>query len=232
MTPEQAVLLLCDEYDAPFKDSSGNVKITIQYRIDWIRKNIAPEKIEHFVKKLMLNVQSQYLKAGRLPGLDVFESMIKPSTEELETEAAQMFDKLMNNVNIYRDFVTDNPRLMSGVIRLGGWKEICHSSRDSHTFMRDRFIREYVNCEPSMIPLEPSRGIGTSGKEVFIGKDRSAVRIENTLNQKRLNSVMSNLIDNVNGIEKPLCDFDIDQESPEKDIDEQVERAFGKIKTH
>ena len=178
MTAEQAVLLLCEEYNASPTDGAGNPKIGIQYRIKWIRDHITQERIEWFVQQVLLSCKSEYLKAGMLPSLAAMAEIIEPKLDDLLIEGAEMFSQVLAKVDRYRDFATDNKRLQAGLTAIGGWKSLCASQISDQKYLRDRFANAYAKCSPEKIELRREKGIGTSGNVVYIGSEHGRKMIE------------------------------------------------------
>ncbi|MDA3900038.1 MAG: hypothetical protein PF637_05910 [Spirochaetes bacterium] len=178
MTAEQAVLLLCEEYNASPTDGAGNPKIGIQYRIKWIRDHITQDRIEWFVQQVLLTCKSEYLKAGMLPSLAAMAEIIEPKLDELLIEGAEAFNTILKKLDRYKDFATDNKRLQAGLISVGGWKSLCASQKTDQKYLRERFANAYAKCNLEKIELRRESGIGSSGKLVFIGTETGRQMLE------------------------------------------------------
>jgi hypothetical protein len=180
MTAEDAIFLLCEEYGVEPYNTDGKVKINIQYRISFLKKNVPEDKIEKYLKKVLLSVKSEFLKKGALPSLATLDELLRPSASELEGQANKHFDELVSKVDQYKDLVLDNKRSISALDRIGGWKVLCNSQVDQLPFIRERFIKQYVSCNPDNVEYKRYYGIGELDKVIYIGNNNNRHLIEQT----------------------------------------------------
>ena len=184
MTAHDAIMFLCEEKRVQTHENN-KIKMTIQFRIDWLERNV-PD-VESWLNKMLRHRDMKFVAAGHLPTLDMMAECNGESAEQLRHEADLKFRELMNNVNIYRDFLTDNPRLYSGMMALGGWKQICMSTLDEHKFMQKKFADAYQSCEVAKTKIHPQYGLPIDVRSDAIKIDyENKTQIEHSSQEKRI----------------------------------------------
>jgi hypothetical protein len=188
MTAKEAIVFLCPIYRTDIKDPQ------IKPVEKWLESNVKEDEMQRFVGKILQTVKTEYEK---FPSIATLEELIKPNKDNLEQIANMMFNKLLNKINIYRDFITDDSRIQSGLNAIGGWKGLCNSVIAEQKWIRKDFIKAFV--QEAINPVTKcicNEGIGTSGKIIFIGDEKKCKQIE----QAKYNK-FNKMINNINKFE-------------------------------
>jgi hypothetical protein len=169
MTAKQAMIYLCQIYRTDIKD------VQVKPVEKWLEKNIQETEMQKFVGKILQNVKTEYEK---LPSVATLEEIKKPDKNLLEQLAHQKFNELINKVDSYRDFITDDNRIQAGLDAIGGWLALCNSLKNELKWLRKDFIKAFIQEGINPITIcKRSYGIGTSKKYNFIGNEKKCLEI-------------------------------------------------------
>jgi len=177
MTAKEAIVILCELYKSELLDKNGNLKLSNKLIEQWLQENIQEKDMNNFIKKVLLSVKTEY---KQMPSLATMNELLHPTIDKdaLEIIATQKFDEMLEKVNIYRDFVTDDSRVQAGLNAIGGWRGFCNSLTNELKWLRKSFIKAFVQEEITpLTPLKRFYGIGTTGKYRFIGNAEKCKQI-------------------------------------------------------